>query len=102
MTTYDDVFSRAHDVRMKILSWLLIIQWGGGGVGGVWLLPEESPEGALPFLACPAEQGMVFRVLSLKQGDIISLLRVSVNRVSFKTGSLLNREWILVVCGVRV
>ena len=42
----------------------------GGGGGGGELLPEESPEGVLPCLACPAEQGMVFRVLSLKQGDI--------------------------------
>ena len=50
-------FQWAHDVRMRILSWLLIIHWGGGGEGVRWLLPEESPEGALPSLACPAEQG---------------------------------------------
>lgn len=49
-------FQWAHDVRMRILSWLLIIHWGGGE-GVRWLLPEESPEGALPSLACPAEQG---------------------------------------------
>ena len=50
-------FQWAHDVRMRILSWLLIIHWGEGGEGVRWLLPEESPEGALPSLACPAEQG---------------------------------------------
>ena len=56
MITYDDVFS--------VSSWcenensLLAPNHSlGGGEGVRWLLPEESPEGALPSLACPAEQG---------------------------------------------
>ena len=50
-------FQRAHDVRMRILSWLLIIHWGAGG-GGCDDYSRRNPQrGALPSLVCPAEQG---------------------------------------------
>ena len=48
-------FQRAHDVRMRILSWLLVIHWGGGG-GCDDYSPRNPQRGALPSLACPAEQ----------------------------------------------
>ena len=47
-------FQRAHDVRMRILSWLLIIHWGGGCDDYSRRNPQR---GARPSLACPAEQG---------------------------------------------
>ena len=48
-------FQRAHDVRMRILSWLLIIHWGVGGCDDY--SRRNLQRGALPSLACPAEQG---------------------------------------------
>ena len=61
-------FQRAHDVRMRILSWLLVIHSGGGGGAKITPPPPPPPprredharrnpqRGALPSLACPAEQ----------------------------------------------
>ena len=46
-------FQRAHDVRLRILSWLLIIHWGGGGA---MITPGGIPRGGHSLL-WPAEQG---------------------------------------------
>ena len=62
-------FQRAHDVRMRILSWLLVIHWGGGG-GGAMITPGGIPRGGHSLLwHVPLNRtGMIFIVSSLKQG----------------------------------
>lgn len=60
-------FQRAHDVRMRILSWLLVIHWGGGGA---MITPRGIPRGGHSLLwHVPLNRtGMIFIVSSLKQG----------------------------------